>query len=42
LEELQQLLEDATEDNEIAKLKFEISQTEKVLRIIRRTLGEAE
>lgn len=42
LEELQQLLEDATEDNEITKLKFEISQTEKVLRIIRRTLGEAE
>lgn len=42
LEELQQLLEDATEDNEIAFMKAEIAQTEKVLRIIRRALGEKE
>lgn len=42
LDELQQLLEDATEDNEIAFMKAEIAQTEKVLRIIRRALGEKE
>lgn len=42
LDELQQLLEDATEDNEIAFIKAEIAQTEKVLRIIRRALGEKE
>lgn len=40
LDELQQLLEDANEDNEIAFMKAEIAQTEKVLRIIRRALGE--
>lgn len=40
LEEYQQMLEDATEDNEIALMKVEIEQTEKVLRIIRRALGE--
>jgi hypothetical protein len=42
LEEYQQMLEDATEDNEIALMKVEIAQTEKVLRIIRRALGETE
>lgn len=42
LEEYQQMLEDATDDNEIAHMKVEIAQTEKVLRIIRRALGETE
>lgn len=41
LEEFQQILEDATEESEIAFLRAEIAQTEKVLRIIRRGLGEA-
>jgi hypothetical protein len=42
LEEYQQMLEDATEDNEIALMKVEIAQTEKVPRIIRRALGETK
>jgi Family of unknown function (DUF5681) len=42
LEEYQQMLEDATEDSEIAFMKAEIAQTEKILRIIRRALGETE
>jgi hypothetical protein len=42
LEEYQQMLEDATEDSEIALMKVEIAQTENVLRIIRRALGETE
>jgi hypothetical protein len=36
------MLEDTTEDNEFALMKVEIAQTEKVLRIIRRALGETE
>jgi Family of unknown function (DUF5681) len=42
LEEFQQLLEDATEEKDIAFMKAEIAQTEKVLRIIRRALGEGQ
>ena len=42
LEEYQQMLDDATEDSEITFLKAEIAQTEKILRIIRRALGETE
>jgi Family of unknown function (DUF5681) len=41
LEDFQQMLDDATEESEIAFLKAEIAQTEKVLRIIRRGLSEA-
>jgi hypothetical protein len=41
LEDFQQMLDDATEESEVAFLKAEIAQTEKVLRIIRRGLGEA-
>jgi len=40
LEDFQQMLDDATEASEIAFLKAEIAQTETVLRIIRRGLGE--
>jgi Family of unknown function (DUF5681) len=42
LEECQQMLEDATDENEITFMKAEIAQTEKVLRIIRSALGEAK
>jgi hypothetical protein len=42
LGEFQQLLEDATDQNEITFMKAEIAQTEKVLRIIRRALGEGK
>lgn len=42
LEELQQMRQDATEDSQLALINEEIGRTEKVLRIIRRALGEAE
>ncbi|WP_210134363.1 DUF5681 domain-containing protein [Pseudotabrizicola sediminis] len=41
LEELQQMLEDATDENEIAFIKDDMAQTAKVLKIIGRALGEA-
>ena len=40
LEDLQQALEDAVDDNELAFIRQEIGQTEKVLKVIRRALGE--
>ena len=42
LEDLQQALEDAVDDNELAVIRQEIGQTEKVLKVIRRALGEKE
>ena len=37
---MQQALEDAVDDNELAFIRQEIGQTEKVLKVIRRALGE--
>jgi hypothetical protein len=42
LDDLQQMLADATDDNEIRLVKEEIGQTEKVLKISRRALGEGK